>query len=119
VRRSASLNRLSPKQAPLHLAIFTAISAHENHRPTRISSQKTPSIDPTRSRSHRENNRLWTGTKLKLRQDLVDFLPDGRYASLVRVKLQKTSEWIMAEGKTRACYGLIETLKKYPPDVYQ
>ena len=54
----------------------------------------------------------------KLGQDLVDFLPAGRYAPLVNLKLKKVSEWVSAEGKTKACSGMVEMLKKYLPDVY-
>src|SRR5262245_30043949 len=42
----------------------------------------------------------------KLGQDLVDFMPDGRYAPLVEVKMQKAREWIDAQDKATACKGM-------------
>ena len=55
----------------------------------------------------------------KLGQDLADFLPDGRYAPLVDVKMKKATEWIAAEGRPKACAGMVEVLRKYLPDVYR
>jgi hypothetical protein len=54
----------------------------------------------------------------KLGQDLVDFMPDGRYAPLVEVKRAKAIEWILAD-KTNGCEGIHEVLLKYLPDIYK
>jgi hypothetical protein len=55
----------------------------------------------------------------KLGQDLVDFLPGGRYSPLVEVKMQKAHEWIDAQDKATACKGMRETLVRFLPDIYK
>jgi hypothetical protein len=52
----------------------------------------------------------------KLGQDLVDFTPDGRYAQLVEVKLNKAIEWLAVQGKSQACLGFKQTLTRFLPD---
>jgi hypothetical protein len=54
----------------------------------------------------------------KLGQDLVDFMPDGRYAPLVSVKLAKAREWERTQGVSAACSGMAETLKRFLPDIF-
>lgn len=54
----------------------------------------------------------------KLGQDLVDFMPDNRYAPLVQVKMMKADEFISGMGKPRACKAMREVLLKFIPNVY-
>jgi hypothetical protein len=49
----------------------------------------------------------------KLGQDLNDFMIDGRYAPLVRVKINKAFEFVAAMGKPRACSAMKDVLKRY------
>ena len=52
----------------------------------------------------------------KLGQDLVDFLPDGRYDPLFRVKVKKANEWMDARRRA-ACDDFRQTLKRFLPDI--
>ena len=52
----------------------------------------------------------------KLGQDLNDFMIDGRYAPLVKVKIKKAFEFIAALGKPRACSAMKDVLKRYIKD---
>ena len=54
----------------------------------------------------------------KLGQELVDFMPDNRYAPLVQVKMMKADEFISGMGKPRACKAMREVLLKFIPNVY-
>lgn len=53
-----------------------------------------------------------------LGQDVVDYLPDARYAPLVQVKSNKAKEYMAGMGKTQACAAMEEILRKYLPDLY-
>jgi hypothetical protein len=52
----------------------------------------------------------------KLGQDLNDFMIDGRYAQVVRVKINKAFEFVAAMGKARACNAMKDVLKRYLKD---
>ena len=54
----------------------------------------------------------------KLGQDLVDFKPDGRYAPLVQVKVNKGVEFVRGMGKDKGCEGIRDTLIKFLPDIF-
>jgi hypothetical protein len=63
------------------------------------------------------NNHPMNLAVAKLGQDLVDFKSDGRYAPLVKVKLQKGMEWVNTLGK-EGCEGIRGALVQFLPDIY-
>jgi hypothetical protein len=49
--------------------------------------------------------------------DLVDFLPDGRYAPIVERKARKAREFVQGMGKPAGCQGLVETVQRFLPEI--
>jgi hypothetical protein len=49
--------------------------------------------------------------------NVVDFLPDGRYAAIVELKARKAREFIQGTGKQFGCQGLIETVQRFLPEI--
>jgi hypothetical protein len=49
--------------------------------------------------------------------NVVDFLPDGRYAAIVELKARKAREFIQGTGKQFGCQGLIETVQRSLPEI--
>jgi hypothetical protein len=49
--------------------------------------------------------------------NVVDFLPDGRYAPVVELKARKAREFIQGTGKQFGCQGLIETVQRFLPEI--
>jgi hypothetical protein len=49
--------------------------------------------------------------------NVVDFLPDGRYAVIVELKARKAREFIQGTGKQFGCQGLIETVQRFLPEI--
>ena len=54
----------------------------------------------------------------KLGQDVVDFMPNNRFAPLVEVKVKKAREFISGMGKPSACKGMRGVLLTFLPDIY-
>lgn len=48
-----------------------------------------------------------------------DFLPGNLYAPVVEVKMNKAREFIDVMGKSRGCQAIIETVRRFPPDLVQ
>jgi len=49
--------------------------------------------------------------------NVVDFLPDGRYAPVVELKARKAREFIQGTGRQFGCQGLIETVQRFLPEI--
>jgi hypothetical protein len=48
---------------------------------------------------------------------LTDFLYGNRYGPLVAVKMKKAREWIKIQGRTKACNGINETVRRFLPEL--
>jgi len=54
----------------------------------------------------------------KLGHSVGDYMPYGKYASLVDVKIKNGFDWIKSVGKEKGCPMIHASLIKFLPDVY-
>lgn len=55
----------------------------------------------------------------KLGHNIADFMPGGRYAQLMDVRVEKAVEFVKIHGLENACKGYQEYLIKYLPTLYE
>jgi hypothetical protein len=54
----------------------------------------------------------------KLGQDVQDFMPNGRYQSLMDPHMTKAAGWIKMRGKADACDDFRKTLEHFLPGIF-